>query len=34
MLATHHLVYRDGRKIKANRELILAFLPLRNHPST
>jgi Fic family protein len=34
MLATHHLVYRDGRKIKANRELILAFLPLRNHPTT
>jgi Fic family protein len=34
MLASHHLVHRDGRKIKANRELILAFLPLRNHPST
>jgi Fic family protein len=34
VLASHHLVHRDSRKIKANRELILAFLPLRNHPST
>jgi hypothetical protein len=34
VLASHQLVHRDGRKIKANRELILAFLPLRNHPSS
>lgn len=34
VLASHHLVNRDGRRIKANRELILAFLPLRNFPSS
>ncbi len=28
------LITRDGRKIRARREVILAFLPLRKQPAT